>query len=130
MDLENEIDLFCLYFVFQPQIEVALKEFICSWNNHKLQTESNFTPQQLFINGVIQNRTVLDNIDNIVNLNNYSIDWEGPLSELEFEQVNINEVTNILNSQQLILLQQNFNVLNHDGNFGINIYMQVKNFVN
>ncbi|RHZ50956.1 hypothetical protein Glove_487g28 [Diversispora epigaea] len=104
---------------------LALEEFTRSWNNHKLRTESNFTPRQLFINGAIQNSSVLDNI---VNLNDYGIDWEGPLSEPEFEQVNINEISNILNSQQLILLQQNFNVLNYDGNFGINIYIQVKNF--
>ncbi|RHZ83188.1 hypothetical protein Glove_99g271 [Diversispora epigaea] len=64
MDIENEIDLFCLHFVFQSRIEVALEEFT----------------------------------HNIVNLNDYGIDWEGPLSEPEFEQVNINEVSNILNS--------------------------------
>ena len=127
MDIENEIDLFCLHFVFQSRIEVALEEFTRSWNNYKLRTESNFTSRQLFINRAIQNSSVLDNI---VNLNDYGIDWEGPSSEPEFEQVNINEVSNILNSQQLILLQQNFNVLNYDGNFGINIYIQVKNFVN
>ncbi|CAG8513203.1 3115_t:CDS:2 [Diversispora eburnea] len=98
MDPENKIDLFCLHFVFQSQIEVTLKEFTCSWNNHKLQTKNNFTPQQLFIRGAIQNRIVLDSIDNIVNLNNYGIDWKGPLSEPEFEQVNINEISNILNS--------------------------------
>ncbi|RHZ81757.1 hypothetical protein Glove_117g320 [Diversispora epigaea] len=126
MNIDNEIDLFCLHYVFQPRIEVALKEFICSWNNHKLRTESNFTPRQLFISGVIQNRAILNDIN--INLNDYGIDWEGPLLEPEFEQVNVNEVSNILNSQQLILLQQNFNILNHDGNFGINIYIQVKNF--
>ncbi|RHZ82501.1 hypothetical protein Glove_109g51 [Diversispora epigaea] len=97
MNIDNEIDLFCLHYVFQSRIEVALKEFICSWNNYKLQTESNFTPRQLFISGVIQNRAILNDIN--INLNDYDIDWEGPLLELEFDQVNVNEVSNILNSQ-------------------------------
>ena len=36
LDCLNEVDLYCLYFVFLPRINSALKGFVESWNN---QTE-------------------------------------------------------------------------------------------
>ena len=32
----NEVDMYCLHFVFQPRINAALKSFMESWNNHSL----------------------------------------------------------------------------------------------
>ena len=42
----NEIDLYCLHFVFLPRINSALHSFIESWNNHPISTENNKTPNQ------------------------------------------------------------------------------------
>jgi AcrR family transcriptional regulator len=37
----NEIDLYCLHFVYLPRINSALESFIESWNNHPISTERN-----------------------------------------------------------------------------------------
>lgn len=54
LDSLNEIDLYCLHFVFKPRINFTLASFIDSWNNHSISTEKNCTPNQLFIQGIIE----------------------------------------------------------------------------
>lgn len=54
LDPLNEVDMFCLHFIYLPRINHALKEFVSSWNNHRISTEHNCTPNQLFVEGCIQ----------------------------------------------------------------------------
>ena len=54
LDPLNEVDLFCLHQVYLPRINVVLAEFAESWNNHSLSTERSLTPNQLFIEGSLQ----------------------------------------------------------------------------
>ena len=51
LDHLNEVDMYCLHFIFLPRINHALKEFVSSWNNHRISTEHNKTPNQLFVEG-------------------------------------------------------------------------------
>ena len=44
----NEVDLYCLHYVFLPHINISLLEFQESWNNHALSSEGNKSPLQLF----------------------------------------------------------------------------------
>ena len=48
LDVENDVDLFCLHEVFIDHISHSLIGFVNSWNNHPLTTEHNHTPLQLF----------------------------------------------------------------------------------
>ena len=48
----NEVDLYCLHYVFLPRINRNLAEFKESWNNHALSSEGNKTPYQLFFEGL------------------------------------------------------------------------------
>ena len=50
----NVVDLFCLHTVFLPRINSALDSFVESWNNHPLSSSQNVTPNQLFIQGALQ----------------------------------------------------------------------------
>ena len=52
LDTLNEVDIFSLHFVFLPRINKCLYEFQESWNNHRLSSEGNMTPYQLFAEGV------------------------------------------------------------------------------
>ena len=54
LDNLNDIDLYCLHFVFKPRINFALAAFVESWNNHSISTEGNYTPNQLFVQGILQ----------------------------------------------------------------------------
>ena len=53
LDPLNEVDLYCLHFVFIPRINSSLESFREGWNNHSISTENNRTPSQLFISGLI-----------------------------------------------------------------------------
>lgn len=58
LDPLNETDLFCLHFVFLPQINSMLEAFCDSWNNHSMSTAGNLTPNQLFIQGALEQNMV------------------------------------------------------------------------
>lgn len=49
LDPLNEVDIFCLHYVYVPRINQALTTFAHAWNCHPLSTESNHSPLQLYI---------------------------------------------------------------------------------
>ncbi len=51
-NIEDEIDLMSLHFVFLPIIQKQLDIFKQAWAHHSLRTEGNRTPQQLWILGL------------------------------------------------------------------------------
>ena len=67
LDPLNEVDLFCVHYIFLPRINRSLVEFRESGNHHKLSTEGNRTPYQLFFEGMLHksydspSRGMLDN---------------------------------------------------------------------
>ena len=48
LDPLNETDLFCLLYVYLPRLNKNLAEFVSAHNNHKISTEGNNTPAQIF----------------------------------------------------------------------------------
>ena len=48
LDIDSEIDLFCLHYVYIPRINDSLQSFVSTWNNHPLRTESNLSPYQIW----------------------------------------------------------------------------------
>ena len=51
LDVDNEVHLFCLHYIFIPRINDSLVEFMNAWNTHPLSTVRNLSPQQLWISG-------------------------------------------------------------------------------
>ena len=43
LDSLNEVDLYCLHYIYLPRINSALQAFVESWNNHSISTERNHT---------------------------------------------------------------------------------------
>ena len=43
LDTLNDLDMFCLRYVFLPRINKCLLDFQESWNNHGLSTEASMT---------------------------------------------------------------------------------------
>lgn len=52
LDPTNDVDLCCLHFIFLPKINRMMQIFQNMWNNHKVRTEKNKTPLQLFMMGI------------------------------------------------------------------------------
>ena len=45
--------MLCLHCVFESRINHAINEFAVAWNNHRLSTERNRSPNQLFMMGML-----------------------------------------------------------------------------
>ena len=48
LNVKNDVDLFCLHYVFLPRVNKAIHGFVSSYNYHSLSSERNATPLQLF----------------------------------------------------------------------------------
>ena len=131
LNIENSIHIFALHYIYIPRINFALDIFSQSWNYHSIRTENHKTPRQLYLEGMVNNNfRELENF-NINDINNYGIDWDGPIpiDNDEIQQVNINSIDNILSTSQLSNLQHIVNPLAEDGNFGINLYLNTLEFI-
>ena len=54
LDSLNEVDLFCLHYIYKPRINSTLRSFVESWNNYSMSSEGSLTPTQLYIQGFIE----------------------------------------------------------------------------
>lgn len=77
--------MFSLHYIYLPQIQRAVREFIDQWNHHALRTERHRTPLQLWYEGMItnvgQNSTAARSV---FTTNQPSVtDDNGPLPELQ-----------------------------------------------
>lgn len=54
LDPSNEVDLFALHYIYLPRINNALNIFQQSYSHHRLRTERNQSPFQLWIAGSVQ----------------------------------------------------------------------------
>jgi hypothetical protein len=85
----NEIHLFCLQYVYLPEVNNCPEELTRVWNYHGLTTESNTTPRQLWITGILCNSqscyaAVEDVLDGVQpDMNDYGIDENGDVPELQ-----------------------------------------------
>ena len=137
LDPDNEIDIFSIHFVFVPRIQRLLDRFTQRFNVHSLSTERNRTPRQLWLSGFLQNINshhtgVSDFFDNDVeDLNMYGDDPEAPPPDPdnEAEGVQIDPVSFEFQGEYLEALHANFVPLDDDGNYGITIYLQVREYV-
>jgi len=54
LDIDNEMHLWALRYVYLPRINRDLKTFVDQWNNHGLRTERHQSPMQLFVRGCLE----------------------------------------------------------------------------
>lgn len=52
LDPDDEIDLFCLHFVYLPRINRHLDLWREAWIKHPMRTEHNASPQQMWVSGL------------------------------------------------------------------------------
>ncbi|KAL4009537.1 hypothetical protein ACER0C_003389 [Sarotherodon galilaeus] len=54
IDIDNEMHLWALHYIYLPRINRDLKDFTQQWNNHGLRTERHLSPLQIFVRGSLQ----------------------------------------------------------------------------
>ena len=50
--MTNNVEMFCLHYVFKPRINQHLEQFVNGWDNHPIRTARNRTPNQLWMIGL------------------------------------------------------------------------------
>lgn len=109
---ENERHLYCLHLVYLPLINTALRNLSSAWNDHPISTASNYTPRQLWLQRMLENRNsdhvaVRDVIDDVsLNLDEFGIEEEGPVPALESASVVVPESPIHLSDANLHTLHQ------------------------
>ena len=81
LGVEDPIQLFVLHTIFIPRINHCLNEFSEAFNNHAVSTEGNWTPSQMWINGMIHSNNPLahgDIDEEPADVQLYGYDPEGP----------------------------------------------------
>ena len=69
LNIEDDIHLFSLHFVYLKRINHALSQFMEAWNNHPLSSCHHLSPIQLWIYGLCeQTMDYLDQVGNIVSI--------------------------------------------------------------
>ncbi|XP_016089769.1 uncharacterized protein [Sinocyclocheilus grahami] len=58
LDPENDIHKVSLQLVYLPEIQTRLSRFHEAWNHHRLRTENNRTPSQIWTDGMLTNMGV------------------------------------------------------------------------
>ena len=116
LDPLNEIDIFCLHYVFLPLIKNTLQSFVESWNNRALSTENNLTPNQLFIRGAIQH--------NVMPVIPHSPEQNaGILHNSSSERVTVPRINFIPCLQLKTRLESQLNPFEHTSDLGCSLYM-------
>ena len=52
----NRTHMFILHYVFLPRINKAIESFVHAWNHHPMRTERNWSPIQMWTNGMVDIR--------------------------------------------------------------------------
>lgn len=128
----NMLHLYVLHFVYLPRINNALASFKSAWNQHPIRTEHNWTPVQIWTNGMldVRNHSMCGMIpDSSIaepdNLEWYGFDPNAPrpdddgLSTVELDDVELENEEDIF-----AILSNSFNPLAYSNSFGIDLYMQ------
>jgi hypothetical protein len=122
LDVNNDSDIFCLHYVYLPRINQTISEFVSAHNNHKVSTEKNNTPQQLFWSNL--HLTEMHHVAPPEHTHQPNI---GELMENDLPHATVPETPNPLNENGLNELQQLVSSLSDAG--GMVVYRRVAEFV-
>ncbi|PKB99427.1 hypothetical protein RhiirA5_288468 [Rhizophagus irregularis] len=130
LDPNNNTHLWCLHYVYVPIINRALTIFKNQWNEHPISTEHNQSPKQLFFSGMILRgvRGITEEIplassEIMINENEYGIDWDGPFSNINDENLEFSNIPCPLSNEQYNELQNTVLPLGQSNNYGIDNYL-------
>ena len=130
LDVTNEVHLYCLHLVYMPLINKALQEFKDQWNSHPITTEENYSPRQLWVQGMIQHiqddYTAVNAVASgeVVDWDEYGIEEDGPTPDIrEGDLVSVPESTVVLSDDQVNTINNAINNVQQHDDQGIDSYI-------
>ena len=93
--------MFALHLVFTPRINTALDEFVTMFNNHRLSTEHGWTPNQLWMNGIVDERNPLNSTIHSSVDQFYGEDPDGPHPQSDTDEAVVVAPVQISHSREI-----------------------------
>ena len=129
----SALHMFVLHYIFTPRINKALNAFASAWNQHPIRTERNWSPAQMWTNGMLDIRNhSLYGISDIIDSNQIpdDLEWFGfdpyaptpdddGLSTVDVEDVHLD-----LPDEIAFMLRSRCDPLSISDSFGIDLYQQ------
>lgn len=130
LDPCNEMHLLALHIVYVDLINKALDEFSLQWNNHPVSSESNFSPQQLWIGGMITQSSLSSTaVQDAIQPSDFGIEEDGPVPELQDNYlIEIPQSLIRLTDEQLQNIRREIQEI--EDNNGITQYITTLNLIN
>jgi len=135
LDIDSCVDMFALHAVFIPRINQLLLEFSKLFNDHPVRTEKNWTPNQMWTNGMLhpENPLARGELDTEVNdFNFYGIDIEGPSpfeessNNVTVPRVDIPRIDMELATRHIM---ETIKPLRESNHMGIDIFEEAKDYI-
>uniref|UniRef100_A0A3P9LY10 Integrase catalytic domain-containing protein n=1 Tax=Oryzias latipes TaxID=8090 RepID=A0A3P9LY10_ORYLA len=119
--------LFCCHYVFLPRIQDDLDTFCSGWDNHPLRTESNMTPNQLWVLG--HARHPIPEPENMEGMEIPHIEWEeSGLPHQDHSGVVVPNINCPLTDEQMAALRSAVDPRAESDSFGSDVYIAAVQF--
>ena len=138
LEIDNPLHKVALHYVYLPRLNRALSSFASAWNNHPLRTENNWSPERIWVNGMMDLRNhqlmaVADIAEQELSFDDLT--WYGyypsaptpmddGLSTVEIEDVDIELPGNVTDD-----LTAAVNPLQLSKSYGIDLFIDCLNFL-
>ena len=120
LDVDNEVDLFCLHYVYLPCIQESLQNFKQGWNHHALSTESGWSPMQLFAAYSIGN-PLFDEVH--VDQQTYGVDPNDEVEDDSEREVSVPQTPSPLSDENIDILRSRINPYQNTNDYGVSLYL-------
>ena len=134
LDISNPLHKFMLHYIYLPRINSAVTNFVAAWNKHPLRTERNWSPEQIWCNGMIDRANkglcavaeVTGDVDvPDDNLPWYGFDSDAPLPpDSGLSTVEVNDLNLDLPDEVISQLTDDIDPLQNSSVFGIDIFQR------
>lgn len=128
----NTMHLFVLHLVYLPRINHALHEYKEAFNHHAVRTENNWSPYQMWLNGMMHERNPLAHAhldDDPDDLECYGYDAQGPSPLEDNGGVVVSEVILDNNEEILSFVLENLDPLSPSNDMGVDIFVNALQLV-
>ena len=132
LDTDNPIHLFTLHLIFIPRINKALDEFREAFNHHKVRTERNRSPNQMWLDGMFHPDNPLAHADldeEPYDLEMYGHDPHGPSSAASDNNVVVQLVHLPHNDLLTSFVLETIDPLQQSDEMGVDIYTEALELV-
>ena len=139
LDITNPLHMFVLHYIYLPRINVAIDSFVGAWNRHPIRTERNWTPEQIWSNGMMnrgnERLSAVADVRGEPELGNDELQWygtdpDGPIPPDDgLHTVEVNDVDLEFSDDVIMQLANEVNPLETSENFGIDIFQRALTFM-